>query len=245
MAIAFGGATDGGNTSSTSHTFAHTTTGSDRFLVVAVIGDTGGGAEDVTGATYNGVAMTLADKISDTNIARFGYLFYLVNPASGANNVVVSCTSGHFLAAGAAHWTGVKQTGNPEVTNKTFSNADVDLSLTTSITPLTADSWVILGSFGYDGSGGGSPTAGTGSTRRSFEPNFGLWGIFDSNADLPASSYSMTWTYAAGSAADLASIMLAIAPVATGSTPSPAQGALSLAGQGTSLGFTINMPDEA
>lgn len=33
--------------------------------------------------------------------------------------------------------------------------------------------------------------------------------------------------------------------LSAGSTPSPAVGALTLAGQGTSLGFTIHMPDEA
>lgn len=33
--------------------------------------------------------------------------------------------------------------------------------------------------------------------------------------------------------------------LSAGSTPSPAAGALTLAGQGTSLGFTIHMPDEA
>jgi hypothetical protein len=220
MAIAHGSATDLGNTSGTSLTAAYNCgAGSDRFLVVAVIGDTGGGVEDVTGVTYNGVAMTLADKISDTAIARFGYLYTLMNPASGTNNVVVSASSGHFLAAGAAHWTGVSQTGQPEVFNKTFSDNDGDFSLTTAITPNTANSWVILGSFGYDGSGATPPLAGTGSTRRTYEAAFGLWGIFDSNGPQPASSYSMEWHYVSGSAADLGSIMLAVAP-ASGSSAS-------------------------
>jgi hypothetical protein len=246
MAIAFDLGTNGGTDSGTSITFSHTCSGSDRFLVVAVIGDVGAGAEDVTGCTYDGVAMTLADKISDTLIARFGYVFYLVNPASGANNVVASCTGSHFLAAGAASYTGVNQAGNPEVINKTFSNADADASLTTSITPLTADSWVVLGGLGFDGSGG-APSAGTGATRRTYESSFGLWAIYDSNGPQPASSYSMTWSYGQGAgSADLGSIMLAIAPTGGGGgvTRDPAQGALSLAGTTGSLGFTINMPDE-
>jgi hypothetical protein len=228
MAIAFGGATDLGNTSATSLTAAYNCgAGSDRFLVVAVIGDTGAGFEDVTGVTYPtatsggaGVAMTLAEKISDVNIARFGYLFTLMNPASGTNNVVVSCTNGHFLAAGAAHWNGVSQTGQPEGTpTKVFSNEDVDFSLTTSHTPNTANSWVIMGAFGFDGSGATPPLAGTGSTRRTYEATFGLWGIFDSDSAQPASSYSMEWHYASGSSADLGSIMIAVAP-ASGSSAS-------------------------
>jgi hypothetical protein len=228
MAIAFGAATDLGNTSATSLTAAHNCgAGSDRFLAVAVIGDIGSGSDDVTGVTYNGVAMTLAEKISDVVIARFGYLYTLTNPASGTNNVVVSCTTPHFLAAGAVHWTGVKQTGQPEVQNKTFSNEDVDVSLTTAITPLTANSWVILGAFGYDGAGATPPLAGTGSTRRTYDPTYGLWGIFDSNSDQPASSYSMEWHYVSGTAPDLASVMLAIAPAAGSSASSSVSSSVS------------------
>jgi hypothetical protein len=244
MAIAFDATSAFDSASSTSHTHAHTCTGSDRFLAVMIVGDTGGGNDDITGVTYNSVAMTLADKIVDAGIARYVYLYTLIAPATGANNVVVSATNSHFLGVIGASYTGVSQTGQPEVTSKTYSEADADGVLAHTITPTTANSWVILGAGGY--AGGPLPQASTGSTLRVVDTSFGLIGLFDSNAALAASSQSLTWTYGGGSSGDMGSILIAIAPAGGGggSTPSPAAGALSLAGLGTHLGFAINMPDE-
>jgi len=97
MAIAFDATTDGGNTTATSLTYSHTCTGSNRILFVSVIGAIG--SDNVTGATYAGAAMTLVDKQAS---ARSTYLFYLIAPATGANNVVVSAGSSSFIWSAAA-----------------------------------------------------------------------------------------------------------------------------------------------
>lgn len=209
MAIAFDAATDGGNNGGGSgHSFSHTCTGSDRFLMVAFGGDVGGGADDITGVTYNGVALTFAAKIVDVNIARYGYVYTLTNPSSGANTIAITTTAPHYIIAGAASYTGVSQTGQPAVIDQVYSDADPDGILTFAITPTTANSWVLLASLGY--AGGAMPSAGAGATHRSHDAAFGIWGLFDSNAPEPASSYSMTWSYGAGG--DMGSVMLAVAP---------------------------------
>lgn len=241
MAIAFDNATNGGTDSGTSITFSHTCNGSDRFLVVACIGQVGAGADDVTGATYGGVAMTLIKKFVDASITRFGYFFALTNPASGANNVIVSCSNPHFLAAGAASYTGVSQTGQPEAQNDSYTDGDADGLTQIDVTALTADAWAILGTFGHDGANG-APSAVANITRRTYESTFGTWGLFDSNGAVGAVSFPAHWQYT-NVPADIASILISVAAASAGN-PTPAAGALSIAGQGTKLGFTILMPDE-
>jgi hypothetical protein len=245
MAIAFDATTDGSSNGGGGNlSFNHTCTGSDRFLVVSFTGDVGGGADDITGVTYNGVSLTLIAKRTDASISRMGYCYGLMSPASGSNSVVISASGSHFLIGGASSYTGVSQTGQPEVTQSFYSDADADSSVTNALTPTSADSWVILSTHGYDFSNG-APTAGAGSTRRNYDPSFGLWGLFDSNGPKPASSYSMTWTYP-NTGADMASIMFSLGPAGGGGdvTPAPSVGALSLTGTTGRLGFTINMPDE-
>ncbi len=166
MAIAFDLATDGGNNSggSNSLTYAHTVTGSDTFLAVAVAGDVTSGADDVTGVTYSGVAMTLAAKVTSTNIARFLYLYYLFGAATGANNVVVSSTAAHYLLSTCASYTGVDSGGldAAAVTNSVGAGAN---SLSVSITTNTANAWVIGAGHCYDGGGGNTIQAIVGVQR--------------------------------------------------------------------------------
>jgi hypothetical protein len=215
MAIAFDAATDGGhNGGGGTLTFNHTCTGSDRFLVVSFTGDVGGGSDDISAVTFNGDALTFIGKRIDATIARMGYCYGMVAPDAGTFSVSISTSGSHFLTGGATSYTGVLQTGQPEVTQTFFSDADADSSVTNAITPATADSWVILSTHGYDFSNN-PPTAGAGATRRTYDPSFGLWGLMDSNGPQPASSYSMTWTYAA-TGGDMGSIMFSLAPAGGG-----------------------------
>ena len=84
----FDAATFGGTTGATSLTIAHTCTGSNRAIYVGTYArDLGVG--DVTGVTYNGVALTQIGltQADDNNDLK---LWRLVAPATGANNVVVT-----------------------------------------------------------------------------------------------------------------------------------------------------------
>lgn len=184
-AIAFDNALNlGSSTVGTTLTTSFTVgAGSNRILFVGAVGDnTGSATDDITGATYNGVAMTLIDK---TFVAadRYRYLFYLVNPASGANNVVItSSTNGGFKAGAVASYTGASQTGQPDASGK---NQDTNNTLTTTATVVASNSWMIMAG----GVGGGTAVASTGSTLRDTATNIGM---FDSNGTVATGSQSMT-----------------------------------------------------
>jgi hypothetical protein len=192
--IAFVGAADGGNNggSTSSLTFSYTAgAGSNRLLVVGALGDSS--VDDVTGATYAGSAMTLAAKLAPGGpVNRWAYLFWKVGPASGANNVVISASSTHFILAGAADYSGVNPAGQPDATTTQAGSGSIT-SLTTSITTAANNSWTILLENSFDANI--PPTAGSGLVRRATDAAFGGWGLFDSNGAItPAGSYSMTTT---------------------------------------------------
>jgi len=75
-------------------TAANVGTGSDRFLVCAVTNGEVNTGDLVTGVTYNGVSMIRAG-VAYQNVGntRPAYLYYLKNPTSGSNNIVISCSA--------------------------------------------------------------------------------------------------------------------------------------------------------
>ena len=76
-----------------STTVAHThNAGADSYLYVV----TGSSSSFVTGVTYNGVAMTLVTNDTTTSTASNLRIYRLANPSVGANDVVVSYSSGPF-----------------------------------------------------------------------------------------------------------------------------------------------------
>ncbi len=212
MTIAFVGAADLGNnggsgTLSTSYTCG---SGSNRLLVVAIQGNTG--SDSVTGATYNGNALTLAAKTAPVGGgSRWCYLYYLLGPATGSNTLAITTSAG-FILAGAADYSGVEQSGQPDAT-ATKQSATSAASITQSITTTTNNTWVVMTCGGYRGNI--PPAAGTGSTRRTYDATFGTYGLFDSNADVPTGSYSMSADYG-GSTDDGITLVMAAFKPATG-----------------------------
>lgn len=104
-------------------TFACTTAGSNRYLIVLVTSYVG--ADGIpSGITYNGVAMTLLDSASTVNTACSAW--GLVDPASGAHNVVVS---GALLSAvsqtSAWPFENVTAIGTPVLDNGALSSPSV------------------------------------------------------------------------------------------------------------------------
>ena len=101
----------------TSLSFSHNPgSGSNRLLLVAVglgaITDTGN-PPSMTGVTFGGTAMTLVgSRISGsagTSDDTISYIYSMVNPPSGAANVVVTLGGAGSLVAGATTFTGVNQ----------------------------------------------------------------------------------------------------------------------------------------
>jgi hypothetical protein len=211
MAIAFDAASGGSNGGSgNTVTFSHTCSGSDRILFVGV-GDYNG--DFVTGVTYAGVSMTLIAKQGYNSNTNYEYLYYLVAPATGANNVVISrSTSSGWCVGDSASYTGVKQTSPIDAyTTKEFTSAD-GTSLTTTLSSVADNCWFVLGMNSQR-----NLTASTGVTARHQQITQSFIG--DSNSPkTPAGSYSMTVTISQANAS--ASVMASFAPVATATTNS-------------------------
>lgn len=111
-AVTFDAATSAGNYSASSITFSHTVGASANYLLVGVSWFDGGG-RSITGVTYNGVSMSSVISQEDTSTGNSfkSHLWKLANPATGANNVVVTfSTTVDDIAAGAASFIGVNAT---------------------------------------------------------------------------------------------------------------------------------------
>lgn len=192
--ISFHASSDlGWNSGSTStYTASYTVgSGSNRLLVCTSTGEDFGDEQHT--ATYNGVSMTLAVKFQRDTGIRWQYVFYLVNPASGANNVVITALASSVILLGCADYDGAKQSGQPDASD-TVSVTATTGNITKALTTVANNSWVILATEGYNSNT--APLAGTGSTRRSFDATLGTWGLFDSNGPVtPAGSYSMSANY--------------------------------------------------
>lgn len=185
MAIAFDATTDPGTHvgAGSSQTVAFTCTGTNRYLLVAVVLQ---GSQTCTGVTYNGVAMTQIQSISTAAIAagETCYIFGLANPASGANNILASYSGAATNLVGASSFTGVKQTTTPEASNTNSGNSS---AATVAVTTLTNNAWLI----GFARQAGGTATAGTNTTLRQTADT----DMMDTNGpDTPAGSFSLNWT---------------------------------------------------
>jgi len=213
MAIAFVGAGDlgnnGGASASLTAAFDYVATGND-LLLVACVGDAT--VDDITGATYHGVAMTQDKKQVTTGTDnRMLHLFRLLGSAAGSQNIVISAASTHYIVAVAACYSGVAQTGAPDAT---ASNTGSGGTITTTLTSTVADNcWAFVGANGWNG--GAGYTAGTNATRRMFDAATGSVALFDSNAAItPAQSFAMTVNNM--SAFSTHSVMASYAPAGAG-----------------------------
>lgn len=206
-AIAFDTSVTLQSTTGTSLTWSHTTSGSNRLLFV-YLRSTDQATDNVTGVTYNGVAMTKINTITgDAFIRRTTSTWILVNPAIGANNIVVSGSPSAFISGMSASYTGVAQTGQPDAQTTQNSGAS---PVSKAITTVANNSWVLVGS-AMDNN---TPTNNTGITFRQSTFNVA---IGDSNAPVtPAGAYTMAAN--GGSSGSLVLLMVSIAPAVTTSS---------------------------
>lgn len=216
MAIAFNNAVDGGDNGGTgSLTFSFTRASSPTgLLIVPIVGDIQGGVDDISSVTFDGVSLSLLAKLvaSMGPDNRFLYFYYgLFSAHSGAHNVVITSSSNHHLLGGAADYTGVKQTSQPDASNTHIGSGSIN-SLTSSITTINDNSWVIVAECG--GGSGFPPTVGIGATtRRTFDGASGTWGLFDSGgAVTPAGSYSFLTARPSGDSNTIAHVIGSFQP---------------------------------
>jgi len=173
VAIAVNNTSSGGVTISGSPytlTWSHTVgSGSNRILIVSASARGNSSYSPMT-ATYNGVAMTLAvTNVYDDGFECRNSIFYMLNPPSGANNIVVTCANQvQHIGGGAVDITGAEQQA-PEATNSTaYGSGGTFSSMSTSITSVT-DSAIIIDGGGCDGNATvGSGGGGWGSGQTAF-----------------------------------------------------------------------------
>lgn len=213
-AIAFDAFTTGGATSNPTltKTYSHTTTGSNRYLVVNVRSDDGG--DIVTGVTYAGTAMTRAiAQPWPVNGNRLTYLYYLINPASGANDIVVTVSANPTaFSTAAASYTGALQSGTPD-TGFLSETASGDRYV--SVTVSTANSWLVLGQQ-QAADAGPTDVVLNGVKRHTgvvdTNPNF-----FDSNAAVGSGAQTIGLNWAVSDRHIM--VALAFAPAAEAASP--------------------------
>lgn len=199
MALAFDAVGAGGSAlPGNSITYSHTCTGTNLILIVAI---TSNNTDVITGVTYNGDALTLGKKSTDTGPVK--YFYYKLGPATGAHDVVVSASAAdQFLRATSVSYTGVQQSGQPDATDE---SRDTATSTTTSLTQVVNNAWQVgMGS----NSGAGTLSAGTGigATRG----NVGsILYVGDSNAVTSAGTQTLTWNNTSSTQLDALQFSLA------------------------------------
>lgn len=188
MAIAYDTSTSSAYQGGASPTMTHSASGSDRLAVISIFST----VDPVTSVTYAGNACTFIDKLLMTGAAagQYIHLYYYLNPPTGSQTIQVN-TSGNLLGyISVATYTGVKQSGQPDASNKGGSSSTSSQSV--SVTTTADNSWLI--GYAYTGN---TMSAGTGTTLRG-GPVAGILQMIDANsATTPAGSDSLIVTQTA------------------------------------------------
>lgn len=220
MAIALDATNSGQNDGASSITVALTVSGSNRLLVVKTHAECNGTPTNrpVTGITYNSVALTQATAISYTTAGSEDdtvEIWYLVAPATGANNCVVTFTGAlDGCVVGVESYTGVSQTSPLDATATAATTAvgPATVNITT-----TTDNVVLVGA-AHDISSGGTLTANSGQTENYNVSNSGqLRAAGGYEVVGGAGVYTESWTTTSGTR-DWMIAVAAFKPVATTST---------------------------
>lgn len=223
MAIAFD-ASSNGTTNAVSQgtlTVSHTSTGSNRALVVlGVVDNVNVSGASITGCTYNTVAMTqiFDSGVIGSTIRYYGFL--LPGNASGANSIVLTASTNAQLSLAAVSYTGVNQTGQPDASG---GAAITGLGpFTESVTTVADNDWVIIAA----GAELRTFAASTNVTQRqnntTTSTNTATTFIGDSNAAVtPPASFSQTITVS-GNSNFSAYFQIALSPVPAG-PPAPSE----------------------
>lgn len=185
MAIAYDNSTQG-TSASTPLTFAHTVAGSNRLLFVSCTVNTG---RTVSGITYNGVAMTSINSKTDGG-GLVTYLWYLIAPATGSNNVIVTAAGGATsVVATASSYANCLQSGVPDAS--VVGSDATTTHFTQALSSVNDGCWHIAT---MRTGNGFTLTADSGTTIRQQPENtiFGAGALLDSNsAKIPAGSVTL------------------------------------------------------
>lgn len=187
--------------------------GTDRFLYVWVLGDAAA-TSGISGVTYAGVSMT---KLATHRVGadRSFDVYYLVNPTSGSNNVVITRGVSGLIVSGFVAYTGVNQT-TPIPSNTTFTDTTADTTIAENFTTTLNNSWAIIG---MRDDTGRTITPGSGYTSRVTNVGNGIH-LGDSGAAItPAGVHTFNATFNAN--CSHGAILFELAPSAAAPTFRP------------------------
>lgn len=206
-AIARDSFTETNNATGSSKTWAHTISGSNTVLLVSLhtINDT------VTGVTYNSVSMT--QLIKNTNIdGRYSYVYGLLNPTTGTNNVVASFSGSVGSYTNSVSYNGVLQSGLPDA--YTFVNRTSVTTASVTVTTVADNDAIVL--FNYDNGTLATAGANTATTTITSEAATGVALWESSSLSLtPAGAYTLNLNHSPAFSCTLIGVALAPAPPAT------------------------------
>jgi len=188
-------------------TWSHTCSGTNRYLAVGASTDW---ADNIISVTYNGVACTkLTDASLGSGPIRAEY-WYLINPASGAHDVVITFNSSTSGRCGAVSFTGAHQTtfhGTPNTATGTSSTASV-------VVTSSATDQIVLDVAAIRSVGDGITVGGGQTSRIDQETNPMDLGM---STEPGAASVTMSWTVDGGASRAWATIGVAIIGITAGS----------------------------
>ena len=220
MAIAFDATSTVDQCAVTSTTLAHTCTGDDRALLVGV---NGGPATSLTDSvTYNSVSMTKQVESTVTDSDQNVSLWFLNNPASGANNIVATYSASNSPSVRGISYTGVLGTIPDAFTNN--NQLQNVTTITTSVTTVDDNCWTFVFARANQ-----TISAGAGTTMR----HAGAFRGADSNAALTHAGSKSLETTTGTSTAYFLHHMISLSPLADPVVARSRPRLLTLMGVGT------------
>ena len=195
--------------------------GTDRFLVVALHSLT----DDITSVAYAAVPMTLLKKDASGRVQLWG----LADPPGGTNNLVISNSGFHYMAAVIKCYTGVDESTIPDSTSASTDNAIFATSLTMSTTTVADNAWTFYAIVCANTSSAASAGTGSNLVGQLLSAGGGTNGsisLFDSNGPhTPAGAKSMQATH--GSSTNFYGSLLSLEPE-TDPPPPPSNNSMLL-----------------
>jgi hypothetical protein len=135
--IAFDNSSTGGGATASSFTWQHTTAGTNRILFIGVFTVN---PNAVLSVTYAGQAAILVPNGNcNFSAGQSVYLYQLINPTLGTNNVVVTLNASINAGAGAVSYNGVRQFNQPD-NSAQFTNA-ASTSISGSVVTVANNCW--------------------------------------------------------------------------------------------------------
>lgn len=211
MSISFDNSNSDSNTGGTV-TVPLTCSGANRILFVAVCDNAGGST--LTTKTYNGVTMTQIGSVFNAPSTRDYYLFYIIAPATGGANIVITSSGGNTVWVQAMSFTGAKQSAQPDATSSVVNPSGSTASYSQSVTTVADNCFQVM--LGVANSGN-SVTASTNTTvqiNESTNTNRQFF-AYSTTAKTPAGSATLAVT---STAQTFSSVTVSFSPVVASNT---------------------------